>query len=98
MDDIKLGDLVKDADGHYGIVMELGDELLVFSGNGLPCIEQADQLERVLLPNSTAPCNFLEILAPLASGIRVRVMRRKRRPKFKWDRVPGEGVGESEFG
>lgn len=75
MDPIKIGDLVKDPEGHYGIVMELGNELLVFYGNGLPCIEQADQLEQISLPNSTAPCNFLEILRDFMPAMRVRIKR-----------------------
>ena len=66
----QVGDLVKTEDGYLGII-EMGSVIQwnlnlgavqIFLGNGTIYHFTPRNLERILLPNSTASCNFREVL------------------------------------
>lgn len=60
---MKIGDLVKTPDKHYGIVVFVGSGISVFLGNGLQALYASNELTPIYLPNSKTASNFQEILA-----------------------------------
>ena len=61
----RKGDLVKNSEGFFGIIRYVSEYwCLVFWGNGIENRCLYKDIQPVLIPSSTAHCNFAETLKP----------------------------------